>query len=94
MDCRYDPLVRIFQEAIFMSPQTEQLFYSALELPEVERIELAEALLATATPTLDPEWFAEIQRRSEEIDRGEVTLRTWSEVKQRSRERLLGRNDG
>ena len=76
-----------------MSPQTEQLLQSALGLPEVERIELAEALIATTTPVLDPDWLAEIQRRSGEIDRGEVTLRTWAEVKQHSRERLLGRSN-
>jgi Putative addiction module component len=77
-----------------MSPQAEQLLQLALGLPEVERIELAEALLATTMPPLDPAWLAEIQRRSEEIDRGEVTLRTWSEVKQGARERLWGRDDG
>ena len=41
---------------------TEQLLQSALGLPEVERIELAEALFATSTPVLDPAWLAEIQR--------------------------------
>ena len=70
-----------------MSPQKEPLFQSALDLPEAERIELAEAILATTTPTLDPDWLVEIQRRSGDIDRGEAALRTWAEVKQRSRER-------
>jgi Putative addiction module component len=77
-----------------MSPQTEQLLQTALGLPEAERLALAEALIATTTPILDPEWLAEIQRRSAEIDRGEVTLRTWAEVKQQSRERLWGSHDG
>ena len=68
-----------------MSPQTEQILQTALGLPKAERIELAEALLETTTTPIDPDWLAEIQRRSGEIDRGEVTLRTWAEVKESAR---------
>ncbi len=52
-----------------MSPTTEQLLTSALTLPESERLELAEALLAASEPPA-PEltgdaWLAELHRRSD-----------------------------
>jgi hypothetical protein len=54
-----------------MSPASEQLLTSALALPESERLELAEALLAASEPPA-PEptgdaWVAELQR-SAQID--------------------------
>ncbi len=81
-----------------MTPTTEQLLTSALSLPESERLELAEALLAASEPPC-PEpsgeaWLAELHRRSAEIDTGEAVLSPWSEVKQRVRARLEGRTDG
>ncbi len=78
-----------------MSPTTQQLLASALALPESERLELAEALLAASEPP-PPEptgdaWLAELHRRSAQIDSGEATLTPWPEVKQRVRARLEGR---
>ena len=81
-----------------MSPTTEQLLASALTLSESERLELAGALLAASDPP-PPEpvgdaWVDELRRRSTQIDAGEVTLSSWSEVKRRVRDRLEGRSDG
>jgi putative addiction module component (TIGR02574 family) len=75
-----------------MSPTAEQLLTSALNLSELERIELAEALLAASEPPpgeLSGEaWLVELNRRSAEIDAGTATLSTWAEVKQRVRARF------
>lgn len=81
-----------------MSPSTEQLLASALALPESERLELAQALLAASEPPA-PEptgdaWLAELQRRSDQIDAGEAALIPWEEVKQRVRARVEGRRGG
>ena len=74
-----------------MNPQTEQLLTSALSLPESERLELAEALLAASDPPppalTGDAWLAELARRSAEIDAGRATLTPWSEVKRRVRAR-------
>jgi putative addiction module component (TIGR02574 family) len=75
-----------------MSPTAEQLLTSALALPESERLELAEALLAVSEPpapeTTGDAWLAELQRRSAEIDAGEAALTPWPEVRRRVRARL------
>ena len=81
-----------------MNATAEQILQSALALPEDERVELAEALLAACDSQLarpfDDAWLAEVQRRSAEIDEGKATLTPWPEVKQRVRERVEGRADG
>jgi putative addiction module component (TIGR02574 family) len=75
-----------------MSPTSEQVLATALSLPESERLEVAEALLAaSAPPTPEPTgdaWVAELQRRSGQIDAGEAVLTPWPEVKRRVRARL------
>jgi putative addiction module component (TIGR02574 family) len=81
-----------------MSPAAEQLLQSVLALPEDERLELVEALLAKSDQALtrpfDDAWLAEVQRRSAEIDAGTAVLTPWPEVKRRVRQRLEGRSDG
>jgi putative addiction module component (TIGR02574 family) len=81
-----------------MSPATEQLLQSALSLPENERLELIEALLAECDQNLarpfDSAWLVEIKRRSAEIDAGTAVLTPWPEVKRRVREKLEGREKG
>lgn len=81
-----------------MSPSTEQLLQSALALPEVERLELAEALLAACDEGLsrpfNAAWLAEAQRRSAQIDAGTAALTPWSQVKRRVREELEGNGRG
>jgi putative addiction module component (TIGR02574 family) len=81
-----------------MSPTAEQLLRSALNLPESERLELAEALWAASEPS-PPEptgdaWLAELHRRSAEIDAGAAALTPWPEVKRRVRARLEGQSSG
>jgi putative addiction module component (TIGR02574 family) len=75
-----------------MGPATKQLLQSALGLPEDERVELVEALLAECDRSLarpfDSAWLAEVQRRSAEIDAGTAVLSPWSEVQCRVREKL------
>jgi putative addiction module component (TIGR02574 family) len=81
-----------------MGPTAEQLLTSALTLPEAERLELAEALLAASEPpTPEPTgdaWLAELHHRSAQIDAGEAVLSSWPEVKQRVRARLEGQHGG
>lgn len=81
-----------------MSPTSEQLLISALALPESERLELAESLLAASEPPA-PEptgdaWLAELHRRSAQVEAGEAVLASWAVVKQRVRTRLEDRPGG
>jgi putative addiction module component (TIGR02574 family) len=81
-----------------MNPATERLLQSALSLPEDERLQLVEALLAECDRSLarpfDNAWLAEIERRSAQIDGGTAVLTPWPEVRRRVREKLEGRADG
>lgn len=81
-----------------MTPATEQLLQSALALPEDERLQLVEALIAECDRGLarpfDDAWLAEVRRRSDEVDAGTAALTPWPEVKRRARERLEGRPGG
>ncbi len=73
-----------------MSPATDQLFDAALALPEEDRLELAEALLASLQPSdrppFDESWREVIRRRSAELQSGQVAPIPWEEVKRRARE--------
>lgn len=81
-----------------MTEATEQLLQSALTLPDEERLELVEALLAECDRALarpfDDAWLAVVQRRSAEIDAGTAKLTPWPEVKKRVRKRLEERRNG
>jgi hypothetical protein len=61
-------------------------------------LELAEAILSSQGSSdespLDPAWLVEIQKRSAEIDSGQVQLSPWTVVRDRVRERLEGRSNG
>jgi len=73
-----------------MSPVTEQLLQVILTLPDEERLELVEALLASQDQSselpFDPAWLSEIQRRSAEIETGTVQLTPWPVVRERVRQ--------
>jgi putative addiction module component (TIGR02574 family) len=75
-----------------MSPDAVQLLQAVLTLPENERFELVEALLASQDApddlTFDSTWLAQPQRRSAEIQAGAVSLIPWSVVRERARQRL------
>ncbi len=77
-----------------MDITTEQLFQTALSLPDGDRVELVEALIASFRPDdqppFDDAWRAVIQRRSAELRSGKVTPIAWAEVKRTARERAGG----
>jgi putative addiction module component (TIGR02574 family) len=81
-----------------MSPATEQLLQAALTLPEQDRLDLVDALLASQGQSddlpFDPAFLSEIERRSAEIDAGTVQLTPWNVVRERVRQRLEGRSSG
>ena len=81
-----------------MTLTQQQILASALALPEVEQVELAEALLAGGQPPI-PEltgeaWLAELDRRSAEMDAGGTTWTSWADVKEKARQKLkIGEQD-
>jgi hypothetical protein len=79
-----------------MSPAAQQLLQAASTLPERERLDLADALLASrdyaSELPFDPELFLDINRRSAEIDSGTVETAPWPIVRERVRRRLEGRS--
>jgi len=81
-----------------MGPMSEQLLQAALTLPEEERLELVEALLASQGQSnplpFDPAWLSEIHRRSAEIEDGTVVTTPWPAVRARVRQRLEGEASG
>jgi putative addiction module component (TIGR02574 family) len=77
-----------------MSLTAEQLLDAVLALPDEDRLELAEALMASFQPSdrspLDESWGEVIRRRSAELRSGQVVGVPWEEVKRRARERAGG----
>jgi putative addiction module component (TIGR02574 family) len=77
-----------------MSPVTEQVFQAALRLSGDERSELIAALLASQEHSdelpFDSEWLEEVQRRSADLDAGNVQCTPWSVVRERVRKRVEG----
>jgi putative addiction module component (TIGR02574 family) len=72
-----------------MNSAAEQLLNVAATLPDGDRVELVEAILATLRPTdrppFDEAWRDVILRRSAELRSGSVTPVPWSEVKRQAR---------
>jgi putative addiction module component (TIGR02574 family) len=72
-----------------MSSNVEHVLSDALALPNGDRIELVEAILASLRPDdrppFDESWREVILRRSEELQSGKVAGVLWSEVKKRAR---------
>lgn len=72
---------------------------AALALPESDRLYIAEQLLASVKPPPgilsadDPEGIAEILRRSEQIEHGELELLDHAEVMKRLRKSLESRSE-
>jgi putative addiction module component (TIGR02574 family) len=73
---------------VTMSLSLEQILEASLSLPDDERLELAEALVASVEPSgetrFDESLLAEVRRRSAELDAGTVSPIPWSVVKQRN----------
>jgi putative addiction module component (TIGR02574 family) len=81
-----------------MSPTLETLYQAALALPEEDRVELADRLLGTLSPDvpsqLHPAWRAELKRRSNQIEVGEVAPIPWDEVRRLGWEAVAKREPG
>ena len=80
-----------------MSPAVTSVLSSALALSEVERLELASALVDSTHPPMGPtgaEWEAELRRRMAEVDAGTAVFTPWEVVRARVHQRVLGRADG
>jgi putative addiction module component (TIGR02574 family) len=77
-----------------MSSTTEEVLTAALALPDGDRLELVEALIASLQPSdrppFDDSWREVICRRSAELRSGAVTPISWAEVKQQAREKAGG----
>ncbi|MFO0787976.1 MAG: addiction module protein [Pirellulales bacterium] len=77
-----------------MNPNIDQFIDSALALPDGERLELVEAVLASLRPEdrppFDEAWRPVIERRSQELLTGDVIGVPWSEVKRRGQEQQRG----
>jgi putative addiction module component (TIGR02574 family) len=76
-----------------MNRTTENLLNTALTLPDEDRVELVDALIASLQPQdrppFDEAWQEVIQRRSAELRSGQVTPVPWEEVRRRSREKFV-----
>lgn len=74
-----------------MTPTVENVISDALTLPNGDRVEIVEAILASLRPEdrppFDESWREEIRRRAAELRSGEVTGIPWSEVKAQARSR-------
>ena len=77
-----------------MNPTAKQLFDNAMRLSDDDRAALAAQLIESLEPTTDQSaqdaWDAEIQRRLDEWDTGQITPIPWSEA----RKMILGSLDG
>jgi putative addiction module component (TIGR02574 family) len=77
-----------------MNSHAEQILQSALSLNPDDRVEIAESLILSLdeerAADIEAAWAAEIKRRLESIDRGEVKLIPADEVMRSMRERLNG----
>jgi putative addiction module component (TIGR02574 family) len=77
-----------------MIPNTERLLTTVLELPDEDRLEFTEALIASLRPAdqppFDESWREVIRRRSAELRTGQVTPIPWAEVKRQLREKAGG----
>ncbi|NGZ10795.1 MAG: hypothetical protein CV088_15645 [Nitrospira sp. LK70] len=72
-----------------MTQKSQVVLEEALKLSSNERAEVAERLIASLdeVPDADVEqaWQEEIQKRIQQIDRGEVKMIPWEEVQRRLR---------
>jgi putative addiction module component (TIGR02574 family) len=77
-----------------MNTQADHVLRTALSLDPNDRAEIAATLIASLDPQqeddVDAAWAAEIARRIDSIDRGEVQLIPSEEVMRSMRERLNG----
>jgi putative addiction module component (TIGR02574 family) len=67
--------------------QYQDILTNASQLPIDDRLRLIDDLASSVPddhpPRLSPEWLAEIDRRSNEIDAGTVETESWSAIRER-----------
>lgn len=72
-----------------MTDKTQAIMEQALKLSPTERADMAEQLLASLDENLDSDvekaWQEEVQRRLQQVERGEVKTIPWEEVQRRLR---------
>lgn len=72
-------------DATGLSGEAQQLFEAALRLPGPQRAKLADRLMETVAPEVDPEWEKawgeEIARRIAEIDNGTAQFVNWEDLR-------------
>ncbi|MCK6554835.1 addiction module protein [Candidatus Binatia bacterium] len=69
-----------------MKGAAKKVLQAARELPELERVDLVEELLADldgSDEEVDAAWAVEIDRRTREIDEGKVKPVSWATVRRR-----------
>jgi len=75
-----------------MSIIMQNVLQTALALPETERVELVDALIASLPRDeqvpLDDEFLAELERHCDDVDAGTAKTFSWDEVKARVHGRL------
>jgi len=68
-------------------PDYKSILSAAAQLSVADRLRLIDELAASVPdddpPSLSPEWLAEIERRSGEIDSGKVSTVPWAIVRER-----------
>ncbi len=73
-----------------MPPTTEEVLTAALDLPDEDRLQIVEALIASFEPgdrpPFDDTWREVIRRRSAELRSGRVAPIPWEDVKRQARE--------
>jgi len=78
-----------------MKQTTKKVLDAAMELPEKEKIRVVEELLAGLEGEADPDaeeaWTAEIERRTKEIEQGQVKPISWPTVRKLAIERVRGK---
>jgi putative addiction module component (TIGR02574 family) len=77
-----------------MTAEFQNVLQTALALPDSDRAEIAASLIRSLDTETDEDvdaaWAAEIQRRIEAIDKGEVKLVPWDDVMEEMRRRRHG----
>ena len=77
-----------------MNASIDQVLHAALSLPEDDRVQLVDALIASFdepdSAPFDEARLTEIKRRSAEYEAGLVQLIPWDEVKKQVRARVSG----
>jgi putative addiction module component (TIGR02574 family) len=65
----------------------QDILAHASQLPIDDRLRLIDDLASSVPddhpPRLSPEWLAEINRRSDEIEAGEVATESWADIRER-----------